>query len=374
MKNPMSLLFLFVLLAMPLAGALAETDPDEVIESGDIRSTATMLGGQFIRMAGQVPDFMGAGRTVDITGTVTDNALAFGQEITLDGGSIDGDFLAMGQTVEVDGLISGDVFVGCEEFRLSEGGVILGNLYFGASRLILDGRVEGTLHGGAERIILEGQIGGGEVELGESGSMEIGSAARIMGELCYTAPIEAEIPVGAEILGALNFTLYQSGFDDDDDGFSLLKFLWYLVAAMIVGLVLLAIAGPWMRASASSLSESSAMAFAWGALFLFATPLALALVMVTVVGIPLALLGGAAYAAALYLAPLPLALWLGDWLLRKMGRVAPGAFLSLSLGLLIYKILASIPWLGYLMILVALLMGMGAMFLGCRNMQAKLKT
>ncbi len=373
MKNPMALLLTLILLALPMAGAMAESDSDEIIESGDIRSTATMLGGQFIRMAGQVPDFLGAGRTVDITGTVTDNALAFGQEITLEGGSIDGDFLAMGQTVEVDGLVSGDVFVGCEEFRLGESGVILGNLYFGANRLILDGRVEGTLHGGAQRIIIDGQIGGGEVALGETGSVEIGPAARIMADFDYSAAIETDIPEGAEVLGALNFTLHQSG-DDDDGGFSLLKFLWCLVAAMIVGLVLLAIAGPWMRASASSLSESSAMAFAWGALFLFATPLALALVMVTIVGIPLALLGGAAYAAALYLAPLPLALWLGDWLLRKMGRTAPGAFLSLSLGLLVYKILASIPWLGYLMIVIALLMGMGAMFLGCRKMQAKLRT
>jgi len=376
MKNPIAVSATLCFLAISLLAApavLAQDKPDEVLEAGEHRSVATLLAGRLVRMAGEVPDFLGAGQTVTISGEVLDNALAMGQDVELDGGSVAGDLLAMGQTITIEGLVSGDLYAGCETLRIGEEGVVLGNLYLGAAKLIIDGRVEGTLQGGAERIVVTGTLGGGDVYLGETGSIELGPAARITGDLSYHAAEAVEVPAGAEILGLFEHVALDAKEAEDEGGFSLLYFLWCLVAAMIVGLVLLAVAGPWMRASAASIGEAAGRAFGWGALWLLGTPLAILLVMISIVGIPLGVLGAGLYAAALYLAALPMSLWLGDWLLRRMGRPAPGAFLSLSLGLLIYKLLAAIPWLGVLVVFATLPLGLGAMFLGCRQVQAKLK-
>ena len=92
--------------------------------------------------------------------------------------------------------------------------------------------------------------------------------------------------------------------------------------------------------------------------------------MISFVGIPLGVLGIGVFAASLYLARLPLSLWFGDWLLRRMGRPAPGAFLSLSLGLLVYLGLAALPWLGLLVVAATLILGLGAMFMGFNKIQS----
>ncbi len=314
---------------------------------------------------------MGAGRTVTITGEVRDNAMAFGQSVLLDEGRIGGDFLAMGEIVLIDGEVAGDVYAGCKELRVTSRGVIHGNLYIGAETLIIDGLVAGTLQGGANNIRINSELGGGEIEIGRTGELVLGADAFINGDLRYRASSEADIHESATLTGELEFSPYAPGANING-GFSLKFFLWSWVAAMIVGLVLLKIAGPWMRASTASLSEKSGMALAWGVLFLLVAPLVLLLVMITVVGLPLGILGAIAYGVALYLASLPISLWLGDWLLRKIGRPAPGAFLSLSLGLLLYNILGAIPILGTLVVIATLILGLGGMFLGCRKLQIKL--
>ena len=255
--------------------------------------------------------------------------------------------------------------------RLIEGSSIGGNLYVGAARVILNGKVVGTLHGGAERITLRGEIAGGDVELGASGMLDIDDSARILGDFRYVSSESIVAPAGAEILGTLTHVPLAVAAEEEK-GFSFLMFLWCLVASMIVGLVLLTIAGSWMRASAAGFTSNAGPAFGWGVLLLVGTPIAVGLVMITIVGIPLGLLGAGAYLAALYIAPLPLSLWFGDWLLRKMGRAAPGAFLSLSLGLLVYKILSSIPLLGYIAVAFVRVLGLGAMLQGCRHVRNEL--
>jgi len=370
MKNPWAILPSIILVAVSMAGApsaSAEAGSDDTIVKGDLRSAAAMLAGRFVRMAGEVPDFMGAGQTVTITGDVEDNAVAFGQAVQLDGGRIGGDLVAMGQTVLIDGEIDGDVYAGCGEFRVTPRGVIRGNLYLGSDKLSIEGRVAGQLRGRSERIILEGELGGGDISLGERGRLELGPTATVSGDLRYSATEPVEVPEGARILGALDFEEFSEADSGGGHGFSLLKFLWSLVAAMIVGLALLSLAGPWMRSSAASLSGGAGRAFGWGALFLIATPLAVILLAVSMVGIPLGILAAAAYATALYLASLPLSLWLGDWLLRKSRLAAPGAFFALSLGLLVYKVLAALPWLGIPVVLATWILGLGAMFMGCRG-------
>jgi cytoskeletal protein CcmA (bactofilin family) len=351
--------------------ALAQDKPDETIDTGEFRNTATMLAGQFIRMAGSVPDFMGAGRTVTITGEVRDNALAFGQSVMLDEGRIDGDFLAMGEIVLIDGEVAGDVYAGCKELRVTSRGVIHGNLYIGAETVIIDGLVTGILQGGANTIRINSELGGGDIDIGRSGKFVLGPDAHINGDLRYRASSEAEIHETTTLTGEFEFSPYAPGAYGKG-GFSLKFFLWSWVAAMIVGLVLLKIAGSWMRASAASLSDNAAQAFVWGALFFLVTPLVALLVMITVIGVPLGIISAVVYGLAIYLASLPLSLWLGDWILRKVGRPAPGAFLSLSLGLLIYNILGAIPWLGPVIVMGTLILGLGAMFLGCRKLQMKL--
>ena len=96
---------------------------------------------------------------------------------------------------------------------------------------------------------------------------------------------------------------------------------------------------------------------------LLAVPLAIFLCVVIVIGIPLAFVLGAAYAASLFVAYLTAAFWLGDHGLRLVGRVDPEhrgwRILSLLGALVVLSVLGWIPLVGWLVTLLALSLGLG---------------
>jgi uncharacterized membrane protein YccF (DUF307 family) len=58
----------------------------------------------------------------------------------------------------------------------------------------------------------------------------------------------------------------------------------------------------------------------WGAIVLFATPVAAIVVCITIVGIPLGLIGLALYGIAIYLSQIPVALFIGRWIIGYFAK------------------------------------------------------
>jgi hypothetical protein len=88
-------------------------------------------------------------------------------------------------------------------------------------------------------------------------------------------------------------------------------------------------------------------------------------VMVTVVGIPLGLTALFVYCAMLYPAQVFPAIWIGDRLLRlrRTSRAASSSpYLSLLIGTVVLVILLLVPILGWVARLVAVMVGLGALW------------
>jgi hypothetical protein len=96
-----------------------------------------------------------------------------------------------------------------------------------------------------------------------------------------------------------------------------------------------------------------------GFLTLVATPVAAVIVMFTVFGLPIGLLGLLCWLVGLYLAVLVVAAFAGQLLLKKpfdrLGSFAP----ALLIGLLLWVIVTSVPFLGGFVHFFAVLLGLG---------------
>jgi hypothetical protein len=134
------------------------------------------------------------------------------------------------------------------------------------------------------------------------------------------------------------------------------KAIW-LAAAFVTGLALRRLA-PTLFAYRPADAGALAKPLGIGFLVFAATPVGIVLLGLTVVGLPLALLALAAWLAGLYVSGILVGAFVGWTLLAR--RAAPPPFaLALLLGLLVVGVAANVPYLGGLVRLVAILLGLG---------------
>jgi hypothetical protein len=89
------------------------------------------------------------------------------------------------------------------------------------------------------------------------------------------------------------------------------------------------------------------------------------LLVFTVVGIPLSVVGMLLYAATLYPALVFVAAWLGHWLIQRMRRQGagePSIYWALAAGAVALAVLFALPLAGWVIRLVAILAGFGALW------------
>jgi len=96
-------------------------------------------------------------------------------------------------------------------------------------------------------------------------------------------------------------------------------------------------------------------------------PVACLIAALMLVTLPLGVIVMQFYLLAIFLARLVTAQFLGDWLLRRTGQQQPSEYLALAGGLVILFLLTEIPYVGFLIWLTALFLGVGGIFLAARG-------
>ena len=376
MRVPTLAALAILLLLIPGAwaqdGEGAEYDP-----AGD-GSGAVFQANQELELSGRAGDYFGAAQTIVLSGEVDDNCFAFAQQVELDGGRVGGDIVSLAQELDIHGIVDGDVYFGGETLTLGPDALVSGNIYMAAEGLVLEGRVLGCVFGAVDWACLEGHLGGGDFHCN---ILELGSEARIEGDLRYASEREADVDEGATVLGDLEHWTPPVRIHHETDkecgggcGFlgSFAWWLWWLLSLWVLGMLLHWLGRPLMRAAAAAVGSRFGPSLGWGALTLILLPLAAVLAMILVVGIPAGMLALTVYGILISLAALPVALWFGLWLLRMMGHECKSGVGALFIGLLAYMLLGAVPVLGIIVKAVVAVLGLGAFLLGCLELRRRL--
>ncbi len=350
--------------------------------------TAPIPALAFVPRAGQTvvfsesleDDLYVAGGTVDVTGTVDGDVVAAGGTVTLSGPA-SGGILAAGGTVRITSAIgrnlraaAGDLTVGGRigtDAVLAGGSVTVDQASQVGRDLVAMGgsvRVLGSvsrnafLNGGD--VIIGGTIRG-DVEV-QADRLTLLPSARIQGKLRYSADRPAEIQSGAQVTGGIEQRLrpaaprrYYRPFAFRFAG-RVMEALWLLA----IGFVALAVAPRGVPRVAERVRRQFGLSLLTGFILLVVVPVAALLVAFTVVGIPLSIVAVLLYLATLYPGQIFPAMWLGNWILRSLGRAAapPSPYLAMTVGVVLFVIVVTVPFVGWLLRLVALLAGFGALW------------
>jgi hypothetical protein len=144
--------------------------------------------------------------------------------------------------------------------------------------------------------------------------------------------------------------------------------------AFIAGLVIILLVPRRLKSIVESIRTRPGPSAGWGALVLFVTPIAAVIVCITIIGIPVGLIALALWGIAIYLAQIPVGLFIGRWIIGHFRDVEGKAIMigTLALGLVILKLLGLIPHLvGFFIGVAVALFGMGAVVVSIRKWRAR---
>ncbi|MFB0556318.1 MAG: hypothetical protein ACETVW_00450 [Dehalococcoidia bacterium] len=367
---------LTIFTVVPVLAFDARSGATVTVASGETVDDDLYVGANTVIIDGTINgDLWAAGSTITVNGVVNGSVMAAGRTVNING-DVGHAVRAGGETIIINGDVSGDVMVGGGDVNVASTAKIGGDLLFGAGIARIDGLIEGDIKGGGSEVTISNGVKGNIALKVES--LIILPTANIQGDLTYTCEEEADIQSGAQIGGMTTHNLPEvkekrakpfpfvlfSGIGGKVTGF---------LMALIAGLVIILLAPRRLTSIAESIRSRPGASAGWGALILFVTPIVAIIVCITIIGIPMGLIALALWGIAIYLAQIPVGLFIGRWIIGHFRGVEGKAIMvgALALGLVILRLLRLIPYLGFFIGLAAILFGLGAVVVSERKRRAR---
>ncbi|HYX66803.1 MAG TPA: polymer-forming cytoskeletal protein [Burkholderiales bacterium] len=338
--------------------ALAEPQPRETSFGAD-----RFAAGPTVSVADEVPgDLFAAGGAIDVDAAVRGDAVLAGGTVRL-GAPVGQDLYLTGGRLNVAAPVMHNARIAGGNVQMGPKARIAGNLSVAGGDIRIEAPIGGYLQVGGGHVYLDSSVAG-DVRVG-AGSVELGPNARIAGRLRYASREELQKSAQAEVKGGIErIPLPERGREARKHAGRAFHWLWS--AGLIVLAAVLAALLPNI-----SLGTAAAVRTRWpwsllvGFIALVCIPTALIIAVITVIGIPLALAALALYFALLLLGYATSGIAIGLAALQRWRPArAPQAAMRIvfaALGMLAVVLLASIPWIGGLVALAALFLGVGAL-------------
>lgn len=327
-------------------------------------------------------DFYGAGWTVDILQSVSGDVIIAGGVVSIEQ-DIQQDLIVFGGQVEINGNIGDDlkIFGGEVEINGKVGDDVIGaggNVVFtdkseigGSVNLSglftnFQGKVGENFFFRGGTLIFDGDVTG--MANLNANVLQFGDNARISGDLLYTA--ETEQPSLAQhVTGTVTYKApekIEPAVEQNSNlvnAINLFAILSSIFNLFVIAGIIYAISPAILLKPAEMLIQKPAKSFVLGLEILIFTPLIIIILFALGFFIPLAFLLTALWLIVLYLSRIFVALAFGllVYPVKNSKKNRSKILLSYALGLAIYEVLVNIPLFGFLIGLLAMVFGAGAL-------------
>jgi cytoskeletal protein CcmA (bactofilin family) len=335
---------------------------DLVIAGGNIKLDG-IIEGDLISVSrslvqnGLILGSLNAGaQDVDVLGEIKGSVRAFGQNINVNG-KVDRNLIAFGYSVDV-----------------KPGAEIRRDVNAFCGKMTMDGKLGGSLKGSTGELVISGVVNQ-DVSV-EADKITLMPTARILGSLKYRSGKEAKIEPGASVSGETVWTQPKAVTEQEPKsiftGKPILPEILFLLALMVTGTVLTLICRKDAYQAKQALADSFLRTLALGFVVFVCVPIAVIILLISVIGIPIAVIALFAYAVLIYIAKIPVATFLGERIMKALGKEGqPSLIWSMLLGLVVITLLLNIPYLDWFIYFLVLFTGLGAMISSQRRSAAQ---
>jgi len=365
-RNITKIILILALLIIPSGAILAaetKSGSSIYIATDEIVNGNLYAAGQTITIDGSVSgDVIAAAQTIKINGRVEGDIIAAAQEIIING-EVGGNIRVAGNSVLINGAVARNVNAFGSSISIGSNARVGWDVFLAGMTAEVRGVIDGGLNGSVEKILIAGKIGKNvDLKLTDKNLTDkiiISNEAVVNGDLTYTSTQAANISDGANLSGKVQQVVPKN---ENKDWLWLWKQTYSIFAALVVGLVLIFLTKNITGRILSSLEERPLKAFLPGLIFTLILPVIALVLVATIIGIPLALLVSGGWLMSVYLAKIITALALGRLVVRKFIKKDGPLFISLVLGIFICWFLFAIPYVGWIISLIATCFGVGGLW------------
>jgi hypothetical protein len=377
MPAPGAVSFGAVAFALCLAAHAPRVAADDGLVQARFGGDVFVAGGALTVRDPVAGDLFVAGGSVDVDAAVGGDALAGAGKLRLGGDVGESIYAAAGQ-VTIGGKVGRHVRAAGGQVVVEPEAEVLGNVSVAAGQVRLLGAVRGDVFAAGGRLWIDAIVGGDV--LASTGLVELGPNARIAGKLRHRGGLVQRDPT-AQVSGGIESWLVGWELADAENAPpaapgrtavlpTAIAWPWTLALVLLAALLLTALPAFQARVG-RTLRQRPGASVLLGAAWLVCAPLALLLLLLTVIGIPITLLGAVLYIALLPLAYVSTAIALGDWALQawRTAAVVQWAWrvAAAAIVLVLLSQATRVPWLGAVVVALALLAGLGALALQLRR-------
>lgn len=353
---------------------LAQDVGEFVSQRGPADSNVYLAGENVAVDTDATDDVIVAGGDVTVRGRIAEDVIAAGGDVLIDA-TIGDDLRVAGGDVIVRGSVASDVNAAGGSVRLSRGMTVGKRLMAAGGSLDIDAEVGGDT-----------SIGGGEIRLGGTfrGDVQVAGreivvlpGAHILGDFTYRSLNEATIDPDARIDGDITFI--RSDATDEIFGGAFAGIgagtFFFLTGLVVLGAIHLLLFPNVARAVTRDMRDRPGRALLVGAAVFIGIPVLAFLLAISFIGFPVTIFLAGVFLAGLFAAYLSAALTVGQVLARLIKRDAEARFWprigALVVGLLVLSVAALIPFLGPIITIAALMLGLGALALQVSRARAQ---
>ncbi len=351
---------LIVLLSLSLPGFALERRHSEfvTVAANETIDDTLFASGNIVRVEGVINgDLLAFGGTVEVRGTVKGDLVSFAKRTEVSG-TVEGNIYNFSHSLDLDGQLDHSIYGLVQSLHVNDRGRVGDGIVVAAGDVSLEGEVHRSVTVYAGNADVSGSIGRELTMMGDS--LTLTNTSRIGGSLSVRVRELKNVHIadGATIVGTrdIQVRVRQSHFTRPR--FYFYQAVW-LAAAMLVGWLGLVLFPGFFQASTQAVG-SGWRSLGLGVAVLAGVPVAIVVTAITLVGFPASLMLLAVYLAAIYLAKVWVGAFLGQMLMKHPGATKGDWLLGLLVGLLILTIVGFIPYLGGLVHLGVVCLGLGA--------------
>jgi cytoskeletal protein CcmA (bactofilin family) len=366
------IVLLFIVLASAATPAVAQFE-DIWRVGARVHATASdhnnlWAAGAVVAVRGSVKnDIWAAGAEVDVDATAGKSLWAAGAIVSVTGQAQD--MYVMAARATVDARVNGKLSMGAARLIVGRGTEVRGITRLAGAEVVFSGTSRGAAEIYADTVQINGRVAG-NLRV-RARSISLGKGAIVDGDAVFETLDEPQIDVGATIRGRQTVTIPMRQQVDRRSTIVTLgaAVLFGVGAGLVLGIILLLAARPFVERGIDTIREAPVRSAFVGLAVFILIPLVASLIMVTIVGIPIGLLILLAFPLAVAIGLVLSAFALADRILNRdrMERSTGGQFVSLLVGVIILAVIGLIPVLGFVVGVLALLIGLGAFWQAMRN-------
>ncbi len=369
-KSILAVCFIALLLPLTVSAYAIKKGDSVYLPKGETIEGNLYAVGSNLNIEGKVTgDVICAGQSININGQVAGDVICAGQSINING-QVGGNLRLAGNTINFTGQVARNAMAFGATIVTSASSSIGWDLFVLGNAFELRGDIGRDLHGSVGKASLAGKVGKNiNLNFGARNGYEkplaIAGTAEINGDLNYTSEKNATIEDGAVIKGKTNHRLPIIAAKKSTD----INFSWWgklisIFSALVIGMVLINFwREPIIKITDLMLARANA-SLGWGILVLLLTPIIAIILLITIIGIPLSLIIMALWLIALYLSKILVGILTGRWLLNKlMPQQKDSLILGMVVGIIALHLIFAPPFIGRIMSLLAMLWGLGGIFL-----------